>query len=83
MVYESFLAMQPSDIIYPNNPEQGYLISEGKADNTYPEYTIFTDDGKGNGSVVCVTGDLYWARRIAHGLDNQEHTSFDLNGNIK
>lgn len=83
MVYESFLAMQPTDIIYPEQSESGYLIHEGKTDNGYTEFTIFSDDGNGNGNVVCTTSDIYWARRIAHGLDSQEHTNFDHNGNPK
>ena len=39
------------------------------------QFSIFTDDGRGNGDYVCGTSDLTWARRIAGGLDAQEKRS--------
>ena len=33
-------------------------------------YTLFTDDGRGNGDYVCESGDRFWIDRIAAALDD-------------
>lgn len=64
--------------------QSGYAIHECPAElstGTPIMYEIYTDDGRGNGDYVCTSSQLYWARRIAHGLDNLEAENFDLQGN--
>jgi len=53
--------------------KKGYAIvspiNEKSEDVQDTYWTIFTDDGKGNGDFVCHCPDKYWAERIAYALD--------------
>jgi len=61
-------------------PEKSYAIYDGCSDETH--YSLFTDDGHGNGNYICGSSDIYWIRRIAYSLDSIPASYFDYNGNL-
>lgn len=65
-----------------HNGDRGYAIHENKEDGDTPTFDIYEDDGRGNGDHLCSTASVYWARVIAHTLDQYfAHSDYDYNGN--
>jgi hypothetical protein len=65
--------------------EKGYAIHDnGKNTEDEFRFSIYEDDGQGNGNFICASNELYWARIIAYSLDDAMLTQlFDHLGNIK
>ncbi len=73
MVYDNTLDNRP-DYAYENSAERGYAIHENSGDPVNGEYgehrySLYTDDGRGNGDYIAGSSDIYWIRRIAFALD--------------
>lgn len=80
MVYESIAPKFPAVTERLYHASGYYIVETEHPFENDARYSVFTDDGNGNGVFVCEGGDLYWMRRIAHGLDKQR-TKFDIYGN--
>jgi hypothetical protein len=65
----------PIEILRKNG--KGYSIHSEATDDRGTLYTLYTNDGKGNGDYVCETTDLWWVKTIAGSLNDH----FDANGN--
>jgi hypothetical protein len=79
MVYD-FTADSP--ILHAAHGEPGYAIYKGEPFSANA-FAVFTDDGRGNGDLVCNCSNLYWARRIALALDLVADRIFGQDGNLR
>lgn len=66
---------------YTEERIQGFTIHENSEGEHL--YSLYTDDGRGNGNYICGASELYWIRRIAHGLDAQDPRQFNYHGELK
>lgn len=48
---------------------KGYAIYDEDTEDRGKLYTIYTDDGHGNGDYICESTDKYWIFRVANALD--------------
>ncbi len=49
---------------------RGFAIHSEATEDMGTLYTLYTDDGRGNGDYVCQSTDQYWIKRIALALDS-------------
>lgn len=88
MVYDN---TQAHRVLRPSS-QSGFAIHDGgealtEADlltrGSEHRYSLYTDDGRGNGDFVCGSSDLYWIRRIAYSLDFVSGQGFTYDGLVK
>jgi hypothetical protein len=78
MVYDQTDDNKPAEM----TGKPGFTIHKSQPGDEHT-YSIYTDDGRGNGDYVCGVTDDYWARRIAHSLDQLNAGNFDFVGVLK
>ena len=80
MVYDNTIGERPQH--YGERAASGYAIHEANPPvEGEPRYSLYTDDGRGNGDYIAGSEDIYWIRRIAFALDSQNGRDFDYFGN--